>query len=228
VPGEDEHTEQTYTQAQLDELVAERNKALEANKNEILAELSETRKRLKAFDGIDPQAVKQMQTKLQELEHQKKADKAGVTSEELNRLRQEVRGDLEKEYAEFKSKAEQAAREIRELRLDSVVKGLMAKNGVRGERVDALFRLTADQFDLTDDGQPMVREKMGTPVDKYVADHLSKEYPEFFVGTGSSGGGASKSAAGSASPSVIPAGDNAAFMQNLDAIAAGKVRVQTG
>ena len=223
MPGEDK----TYTQAELDVQVEDRNKALEANKNEILAELAEARKRLKALDGIDPQAVKTMQAKLTELEHERKAKSAGLTSEELNRLRQEVRDDLEGEYSTFKQSAEQLGKEIRELRLDSVVKNVMGKQGVRGERVNALFRLTADQFDLTDDGQPMVRDRKGTPVDKYVAEVLSKEYPEFFTGTGSSGGGASKSAQSASGGShVIPAGDNSAFLANLEGIAKGTVEVR--
>lgn len=217
-----------FTQEQVEQMVAERNKALEANKNEILAELAAARKQLKAFEGFDPAEVKELKAKLAHVEQEKKATKAGVTSDELARLRQEVRDDLEREYAEVKGRADALSKEVRELRLDGVVKGLMAKSGVRGERVDALFRLTADQFDLTDDGQPMVKAKMGTPVDKFVAEHLSKEYPEFFLGTGSSGGGAAKSAAGGTSPHVVPAGDSAAFLGNLEAIAKGKVRVQPG
>ena len=103
----------------------------------------------------------------------------------------------------------------------------MSKSGVRAERVDALFRLTGDQFDLTEDGQPMLRDRMGTPVEKFITDDLSKAYPEFFTGTGSSGGGASKSAGGaSGNPRTIAANDGKGFLANVEAIAKGDTRMQ--
>ena len=53
------------------------------------------------------------------------------------------------------------------------------------------------------------------------------EYAPAFRGTGSSGGGAPKSAAsgGGGGPKTIAAGDQAAFMANLLDIASGKVTV---
>lgn len=216
----------TYTEEEVQALVDERNKALEAKREEILKELKTAKQKLSQFDGVDLDELKGAATRLKQLEQESKAKKAGVTSEELDRLRREVREELEKEYSQFKSQAEKLAGEVRELRLDGVVKGEMAKAGVRGERVDALFRLTGDRFDLTDDGKPMLRDRPGTEVDKYIAGDLAKEYPEFFAGTGSSGGGASKSS-GSAGASVrqIKAGDKAAFAHNLERIAKGEVAV---
>ena len=47
-----------------------------------------------------------------------------------------------------------------------------------------------------------------------------------FEGTGSSGGGATRSTAGGGSKRVVAAGDNSAFISNLEAIAKGEVKVQ--
>jgi len=56
-----------------------------------------------------------------------------------------------------------------------------------------------------------------------------RQDPEFapvFPGTGSSGGGATKSSGGATGGSrVIAANDNSAFLANLDAIASGSVTV---
>ncbi len=53
-----------------------------------------------------------------------------------------------------------------------------------------------------------------------------KEFAPAFRGTGSSGGGASRSSGSAGGSKVVPAGDNAAFIANLAEIATGKVAVQ--
>ena len=219
-------TKETYTAEEFEALRAERE-ALIAKRDELLTEAKKAKDKLRAFDGVDPDEHKALKQKLTELETQKKADKAGITSQELDRMRAEVRQALEEEYAEFKTRAEELAQENRSLKLDNVVKGVMGKNGVRAERVDDLFRLTADQFDLTDDGKPVLREKMGLEIEKFVSEDLRKSYPEWFDGTGSSGGGAPKSAAGGGGSSrVVTAGDNDAFISNLEGIAKGTTEVR--
>jgi hypothetical protein len=216
----------TYTQSEVEALIAERNKALEAKRDELLNEVKSVKDRLRGFDGVDPGEYRKLQARLTELEQQKKADKVGITSEQLEKMRQEIRQDLDKEYGPLQEKLAAASQEIRTLKLDNVVKGQMSKNGVRGERVEALYRLTADQWDLTEDGQPMVKTRPGSEVGKHISDVLANEYPEFFEGSKSSGGGASRTAAGGGgSPRQIAWGDTDAFMANLDGIAVGKVKV---
>jgi hypothetical protein len=116
--------------------------------------------------------------------------------------------------------------EVRGLKLDTVVKGLMGKAGVRPERIDPLFRLTAERFDLTDDGDPMLKSS-AKELDKYMAEDLKTEYPEFFQGSGSNGGGASKSngGAGGAGPKVI-GNTPAELMANIEGLAKGEVIVK--
>lgn len=223
--GQDDQPK-TYSAEEYKALEEERA-ALLAKRDELLTETKEAKKRLKAYEGVDPEEHAQLKARLAELEQQKKADKAGITSQELERLRGEVRQSLEEEFAEFKTRAEQLASENRALKLDNVVKGVMSKNGVRAERVDDLFRLTADQYDLTDDGEPVLKEKMGLEISKYVGEDLRKSYPEWFEGTGSSGGGAPRSAAGgSGSSRVVRRDDNDAFITNLDSIAKGTTEVR--
>jgi hypothetical protein len=220
-----------YTQDELDALVEEKLAAAKAEGDtafkKLWAEAKAAKARLKAFDGLDPEDLRDKLTRLEELEQQTKAHGAGVSSKELERLRQEVAKDMEAKYSPFRSKAEELAAENRQLKLDNVVKAQMARHGVRGDRVDALFRLTRDEWDLTDDGQPMLSSHPAMEVDKYITGSLFQEYPEFFEGSGSSGGGASKSAGGAGgSGRVIAASDGTAFLSNLADVAAGKTAVR--
>lgn len=227
--------DKTYTQEELEAKVAEANKGLEAKRDELMDEVKGLRRQMKAFEGIDPKEYQKVTSRLAELEQQDKADKAGMTSEALTKLRQDVEAEVVKRYAADRDAALQVfpwaselAGENRSLKLDSVVKAEMAKGGARAERIDALFRLTADRFDLTDDGKPMLRDKPAAEIDKYVADELRKEYPEFYNGSGSTGGGASKSsnAGGSGPVKRIAADDQAAFLANLEGVAKGEVAVE--
>jgi hypothetical protein len=212
----------TFTQEEVDALVEERNKALEQKTQELLAE-TKTAKELARTHGDE---LAQLQAKLADLEQEREAKKAGITSEQLDKMRQEAEANLEKKYGPLKDQLEAHQAEIRTLRLDNVVQAAMSKNGVRGERVDALYRLTADRFDLTDDGKPMLKDDPGTPIDTYISDTLGKEWPELFEGTGSSGGGAPRSvASGSGKVRKVTLSDTAGFMENLEAIAKGDVEV---
>lgn len=134
--------------------------------------------------------LKELGTKVAELETRAKAKEAGITDEKLTELREEIRADLEKEYEEFKTKAETLGQEVRGLKLDSQVKKLALEHGVRAERVDAWWRLFGDRFDLTDDGKPMVADKPGIEVTKLITGDLKKEMPDFYTGTQAAGGGA--------------------------------------
>lgn len=210
----------SYTQEELDAAIEERLAAVKAEGDKAFGKLWDEAKQAKA----DAKRTKELETRLASMEKQiQQAEKAGVTSQELDRLRGEVRADLDREYAPVKQTAESLALENRTLKLDNVVKDLMAKSGVRAGRVEALYKLSHDEYDLTDDGKPMLKNRMGTPVEKFVTEELSKAYPEFFEGTGSSGGGASKSAGGAVNgqPRVMPF-TTRLTQADVEALAAGK------
>jgi hypothetical protein len=214
----------TFTQDEVDAAIAERVAAevagLKKNRDEALREL----KALRADLGdVDPKEARDLKTRFAELEQKAKADSAGVTSEALKKLRAEARSEFEKEFGPRLEELGTLRSENRSLKLDTVVKNLMAKAGVRAERIDPLFRLSGERFDLTEDGKPMVKDA-SKEVDRFIIEDLSKEFPEFFNGSGSSGGGAAKSTAGSGG--VIASGDQAAFLSNLQGIASGKVQVR--
>jgi hypothetical protein len=219
-----------FTQEQVDALVAEKLAEVKGENDEAFKNLwneaKAAKERAKSWDGLDPDEVRTQLDELKELKQSKKAAKAGITGEQLEKLRHEMREDLEKEYSPFKTQAETLAGKVRALQLDNVVKTMMGKNGVRAARVDALFKLTADQFDLTDDGELMLKDSPGKDPEKFIAESLPEMWPEFYEGSGSSGGGASKSAGGAGGrPRTITKGDNDAFIANLEGIADGSVTV---
>ncbi len=134
-----------------------------------------------------------------EAAEKKAAEKAGVTDEELETLRAKIRDDLKAESAEeiegLRTEIKDLAGvgdENRTLKLDNAVQQLMLSKdvGVRGDRVKALFRLSKDEFDLTEDGKPKLVNHPGKTVSAFLADDLKKQYPEFYKGTQAGGGGA--------------------------------------
>ena len=145
---------------------------------------------------------KRIAAELAELKAKEKAEKAGITDEQLKKLRQEIREDLEKEYQDKIKDRDTLATEVRSLKLDSQVKSLAAKHGVRAERVDAWWRMFSDRFDLTDDGKPMIKDRPGTDVSKFIADDLKKELPDFYAGTQAAGGGAAGATAKGGGPAT--------------------------
>ena len=162
--------------------------------------LREERDKVKAAEA----KAKEAERKYRELETAKAAEKAGVPSEELKKIREEAfasaKAELEQEFAE-KPLAELpetwtariegvgAASENRSLKLDWQAKAQALKNGVRGEKVDDWWKLKSDKFDLSSDGKLIVKDKPATDVGKYIANDLKKETPEFYVGTSANGGG---------------------------------------
>lgn len=149
------------------------------------------KKALEAERKLREKAEKDLRAQKQQAADKERQNK-GVTEEVLKTIRQEVRAELEEEFAPIKTELETAKKSMRELQLDSAVQGIMGSKdvGVRSERTKDLWRLVKDEFDLTDDGKPMVKDKPGTEVGKYLADAVKKRYPEFFQASAASGGGA--------------------------------------
>ena len=218
----------TFSQDEVDALVTERLASAKAEgdtafKN-LWDEAKAAKEKLRAFDGIDPVEHKKMKDSIQALEQSSKAKKAGITAEELDKMRAEIRTDLEGEYAAVTTRAETLSAENRTLKLDNVVKAEMAKAGVRAERLDALYKLTAEDYDLTEDGVPIVTARPGKEVSKYVAEDLGKEYPEFFKGSGSSGGGSSKSSGGA--PGTVTTIASTDISKHADGLLDGSVVIE--
>ena len=226
---------QTYTQEQYDAMIAERD-ALKANRDQILKEAKDAKKRLSDYDGFDPAEFKALKEAAVAAE-QKKAAAEG----DFNALKKQLVDAHAAELATHSKrtgKMEQAlnkhlveaklAAALAKADADPTMTALLMLEGQRHIRV----RETDEGFEeyVSDDrGNPLVADGKGTPmdVDMFVAQNLKTNYPGAFRGTGSSGGGATKSSGSAVGGSKsITAGDNAAFLANLDGIADGTIAVQ--
>lgn len=217
---------ETFTLEQVEDLVKERLAEAKAENDTAFGKLWEEGKAAK-------ERAKTLEAELATIKEERQAGKAGLTSEQLDKLRADVRKNLDGEYAPvieerdgLKSQVEALTGEVRGLRLDSKIKAQMGEMGVRSDRIEKLFKLTKDQYDLTDDGVPVLKDEPTADIGQYISETLRSEYPEWFNGSGSSGGGASRSTVGGGGKTVIPAGDGDAFMANIDKIASGEVEVR--
>jgi hypothetical protein len=164
---------------------------------------------------------RELAKRLSDLEQQQKAAASGITSEQLAKLK----ADVELEYAPVREKAATLETQLRALKLDNAVQSQMAKAGVRGDRLGALWKLTGEAFDLTDDGQPYVKDAPTQSIDQFIGGKLKADYPEFFSGTSANGGGAKGSTGGSMPTKTISRSDTKAYLANIDGIAKGEVIV---
>jgi hypothetical protein len=156
------------------------------------AELKETLEKERKARKEAEKALKDKEREQAQKDKDDERRKGGVKDEDLKKIRAEVADEVRAEYKPQLDRLAVLEKDNRGLRLDSKVKALMGSKevGVRPERLDTLWRIIGEEFDLTDDGSPMVKAKPGTPVEKYLADAVKKAYPEFFLGTQAAGGGA--------------------------------------
>ncbi len=133
-------------------------------------------------------AAKDAEKRAADLELQAKAQKAGMTDEQLATLRAE----FEAKVAPERAAREAAEKRLREKELDSAVKSLMGSNGVRAECVDKLWKLESHQFDLTESGTPIVKSDPTADVAATIKAFV-KVHPEFFAAPAGSGGAADRS-----------------------------------
>ena len=222
----------TYTQEQVDAMIAEREAGLKQNRDELLKETKAAKERLKAYEGVDPEEHKRLKAEKEEGERRKATAEGDFKS-------------LEKQLIE-RHQSELTARETKIQKMQKaidkrLVQANMASAIAKFEGdVDLLMpyaerfarvKETDDDFEafIADErGNPLVADGKATPMsfEAFVEQVLMQKFPRAFKGTGSSGSGAAKSNGGAGGAKVIAAGDNSAFLQNLEAIAKGTVTVR--
>lgn len=142
-------------------------------------------------------AQRDVQDQLLEAKRKAEAKEAGLGADDLKELREKIRADerraVSEEMEALKAKVEEAQQvqeENRTLKLDQKVKSQMRDSGVRPNRIDRMFALYRDDFDLDDEGKPIVKEHPGKALKIFIEDDVKKEIPEWFTGTKADGGGA--------------------------------------
>jgi len=169
---------------------------------EDVAGLKRNQERLRVEKQAAASKASELEARLAEIEANAAARAAGMTDEQIKRIRDE----MEAKTAPILAERDTLAQRLRELTLDRDVRERMAKAGVRGDRLDALWRLHGSDFDLTDEGTPYVKADPSASIEDYIGKKLLKDYPEFAVPSAAAGGGGSRGTGGGAAAGQDPRG----------------------
>lgn len=230
--------DKTYTQAELDAIVAEQLTGLKAKTDELLSETKRTKTQLKEFEGLNPAEFK----KLKEAADQAERDRATAAGD-FKALEQQLVNKYETSLSSVAAEKAEMQRAMESHLIDAAAASELARHSdtprLLMPHVRAMMKVVKEdgQFvsRIVDPSTGTVRIGKGqgtTPMTlTELVDEMrsNPEYAPAFRGSGSSGGGAPKSAAsgGGGGPKTITAGDQAAFMAHLADIASGKVIVST-
>lgn len=235
MPVAGENGQELYTKEEIAEMVAAEVAGLKANKDELIKEAKRAKEALKNYEGVDPQRYRELEAAAAEAER-KRAEAQG----DFKSLEKQLIDRHQAELGQKDSKITKLSSALEKRLIDAQLAEAIAKAGAKPSFVPLLklegrqfvrVKETDEDFDsfvVDERGNPLVADGKGTPmtIDLLVEQTLKTKYPDAFMGTGSSGGGATKSSGGAGgSNKTITAGDNDAFLSNLDGILDGSVKV---
>lgn len=222
----------TYTEDEVNALLAEREKGLKTNRDEALKEAKAAKAKLAAYDGFDPEEYKALKAAAAEAERKKataEGDFKALEKQLVDRHQAEL-GAKDTKLTKLQKALEKRLVDAELTRAIAAHKGEpdlllpYARQFVRVREVDDDY----EGYIADERGNPMIADGKGTPMDfsQFVAETLMKKFPRAFEGTGSSGGGAAKSSGGGAAGiKTIANGDGMSFLAEVENIAAGKTTV---
>lgn len=152
--------------------------------DEIAATLAEEKTKREAAEKLATKTANE----LKKMQRKAEAEGHGLTDEQLAKVREDIRAEVMEEVGPDLEKAKAALAENRTLKLDNQVKAIAADAGFLPTKLNDLWKLKGDEFDLTDDGKPMVKGKPGTDPKKHI-EAIAKAMPEWVQGTKAGGGG---------------------------------------
>ena len=224
------------TQADVDKAVKE---ALVAAKkdgdtayNALWQEAKTAKEAAKSFDGIDVDEYKKLKAASAKAEREKAEAEGDFQSleEQLvarHKTELEAKDVVTEKYRVAMNKRLVEAELTRAITSAKGDATLLLPHAERFVRV----RETEDDFEafvVDEKGQPMFADGQATPAtfETLVTEKLMAQFPMAFEGTGSSGGGATRSAGGAGGHArTIQFGDKAAMMANIEDVASGKTVV---
>jgi hypothetical protein len=223
----------TYTQEEVDALIAEREGGLKSNRDQVLTEKKALEKQLEKYKNVDPDKYAQLVAQAEQAERDR-ASKEG----DFKALEKQLIDKHTTEIEKRESRITQLTRALEQRLIDAEAAGVIAelKGSVKGLLPHVKPHIRVVEVDgefvaqvVDGKGNPRIGDAKGNPMSiKQLVEEMKSdnELARLFEGTGSSGGGASRSsAAGGGGVTRIAAGDNNAFITNLEGIASGKVEV---
>lgn len=225
------------TPEELDALIAERLAAetagLKNNQAALLREKKAADAKLASYEGVDPEEFKRLKQAAEEAEKKRLAGEGDFKALEQQLIKKMT--DQEQAHlattGRYRSAIEQYlidAEAVRELAAHSDSPGLLlphVKSQMKVMEEDGQF--VARVVDAKGNvrigkGSGAAPMTLAELMDEMKTD---KTFAPAFRGTGSSGGGASRSNAGGGGARNIPANDGKAFMRDLAGIAKGEISV---
>jgi hypothetical protein len=188
-------------QALIDKAVSEAVTGLQKKNGELLGKLKESGERLKSFDGIDPEAVRNILKRFSDDEEAALIAKGEIDTV-LNKRTERMKAGYEKETAKEKAAreaAESRASKFTERVLESHIRAAASAAGLHSHAIDdALFRAKV-VFTVNDDGEPIAANdnfgKDGKPLTlKEWMESMKDKAPHWWPAV--NGGGANGSRAG--------------------------------
>lgn len=231
-------SEKAYTQAELDRIVADQLSGLKAKADELLSETKRAKQQLKDFEGFNPAEFK----KLKEAADQAERDRATAAGD-FKALEQQLVSKYESSLKAADTEKADMQRAMESHLIDAAAANELARHSdtprLLMPHVRAMMKVVKEEGQfvsrIVDPATGTVRIGKGQGTTPMTLSELidemrsNPEYAPAFRGTGSSGGGASKSVAsgGGGGSKTIAAGDQQAFMANLADIASGKITVSS-
>ena len=188
------------------------------------------KKRLEAFDGVDVEKYRSLTEQEAKIREKKLID-AGKVEELLAERVGSMKSEHDKQIQVLTAANQAATGQLEKLVIDGSIRDQAIKAGVRPTAIDDVLLRGRSVFRLQDgkavpmDGDKPIYGKSGDPmgIDEWVGS-LTDRAPHLFE---PSQGGGSKQGAGArpSTPGRIAPADNRAFLQNLDKIASGEIKV---
>lgn len=217
-----------FTQADLDRAVKEALAAAKGEHDKAFSELWEeakaAKKKLQAMGDVDLNEYKKLKAEAEEAER-RKAEAEGDFKKLEEQLKANHLKELEAKDAEITKVRNALEKRLVQAELTKAIAAAKGDADLLLPHAERFVKVKETDEDfvayvVNEDGSPALRDGQGTPMDfdALVKEHLKKKYPRAFDGTGSSGGGAPRSAdgvPGSAGP-ISDAGDDAEFLANLN------------
>jgi hypothetical protein len=206
--------------------------ALIANRNEVLKEAKAAKAKLARYSEIDPDEYKTLKTQAEEAER-KRLEAVGDWKAREAQLLEKVGKDIEAKESRIKALESYRERMLVDAKATEALAAAKGSIKVLLPHIKAHIRVVEEDGEATvhivdDKGNVRIGDSKMNPMTIAQFVEEMKSDPEFarnFEGSGSSGGGATKSNAGGGGVKTIQKGDQAAFLANLDDIIAGNVKV---
>lgn len=204
----------TDSKAEVDAAVAAAVAGLKAKNTELLGALRDTKESLKRFDGIDPDAVRNILKRFSDDEEAGLIAK-GEIDKVLTKRTERMKADYDKKFSEMAGQLEVATKRAQAFQgrvLDEAIRKAASKAGLHQHAIeDALFRgralFTLDDHDeavaLGEDGKPIFGKDGKSPFTPLEwLEGMKEKAPHWFPAT-ASGSGAIGSGPGVAGQKTI-------------------------